>query len=318
MDYILLAGGLVLLAVGGDVLVRGAAAAASKLGVSPMLIGLVLVGFGTSLPEMTTSVQAALAGSPGIAAGNVVGSNIANILLILGVAALIRSIPVSADALRRDGGFLAATQVLAAILILMTPVGRVSGGILVAAVLAYVGLSYWLDRRRTSAAAKLHAAEAESVPDVPGGLVAAIALFVLGLTGIVFGAKLLVDGAVNIARDLGISETVIGLSIVAVGTSLPELAASISAALKRQGDIALGNIIGSNIFNVTAILGVTALVRPVAVPDIILRVDLWVMLGAAAALLAFAWTGRRIQRWEGGVLIALYAAYTAWLVGSAL
>ncbi|MEE2566087.1 calcium/sodium antiporter [Hyphobacterium marinum] len=318
MDYLLLVGGLILLAVGGDVLVRGASGAASRLGVSPLLIGLVLVGFGTSMPELTTSVQAALAGSPGIAAGNVVGSNIANILLILGVAALIRSIPVSASALRRDGGFLAASQILAAVLILMTPVGRMSGCILVAAVLVYVGLSYWLDRRRTSAAAKLHAAEAESVPDVPGGLVAALLLFGLGLAGIIFGARLLVDGAVSIARDLGVSETVIGLSIVAVGTSLPELAASVSAALKRQGDIALGNIIGSNIFNVTAILGVTALVRPVAVPDMILQVDLWVMLGAAAALLAFAWTGRRIQRWEGGVLLAFYLAYTAWLATSAL
>lgn len=317
MEYGLLLAGLVLLAVGGDVLVRGAATAAARIGVSPLFIGLVLVGFGTSMPELTTSVQAALAGSPGIAAGNVVGSNIANILLILGIAAAIRAIPVSSSVLSRDGGFLAASQILAAVLLLMSPVGHMSGILLVAAVLAYVGVSYWLDRRRTSGAAKLHAAEADSVPPVPGGLGVALLLFVLGLAGVIFGAKLLVDGAVTIARDLGISETVIGLSIVAVGTSLPELAASIAAAVKRQGDIALGNIIGSNIFNVTAILGVTALVRPIAVPEVILRVDLWVMLGAAAMLLAFAFTGRSIKRWEGVTLIALYGGYTVWLAMSA-
>lgn len=318
MDYLFLVVGLVFLAVGGDVLVRGASGVATRLGVSPMFIGLVLVGFGTSVPELLTSVQAALSGSPGIAAGNVVGSNIANILLILGATAAIRSIAVPGDALRRDGGFLAASQILAAILILMTPVGRLSGGLLVVAVLAYVGTSYWLDRRRTSAAAKLHAAEAEIIPAAPGGLAGALLLFALGLAGVIFGARFLVEGAVSIAQQLGVSEAVIGLSVVAVGTSLPELAASISAAIKRQGDLALGNIIGSNIFNVTAILGVTALVRPVAVPDSILRVDLWVMLGAAALLLAFAWTGRRIRRWEGLVLLALYGGYMAWLGLSAV
>lgn len=317
-EFLLIAGGLVLLAIGGDVLVRGAVGTASKLGVSPLLIGLVLVGFGTSMPELTTSVQAALSGSPGIAVGNVVGSNIANILLILGAAALLSPIVVAKGVLSRDGSFLAVSQIALAAALFLTPVGRTSGGLLFAGLIAYIGLSYWLDRRSKSGAAALHSAEAESVTPPKGGLLVSLLLLAGGIAGVVIGAKLLVDGAISIAEGFGISDAVIGLTVVAVGTSLPELAASVAAALKRQGDIALGNVIGSNIFNALGILGATAIIRPIEVPASILGSDVWIMLGAAALLVLVAATGRRIGRMEGLTLLLLYAAYTAWLAFGSL
>ncbi|MEN0651452.1 MULTISPECIES: calcium/sodium antiporter [Hyphobacterium] len=317
-EFLLIAGGLVLLAIGGDVLVRGAVGTASKLGVSPLLIGLVLVGFGTSMPELTTSVQAALSGSPGIAVGNVVGSNIANILLILGAAAVIAPIAVAPGVLKRDGSFLALSQIALAVALFLTPVGRTAGGMLFAGLIAYIGLSYWLDRRSRNGAAALHTAEAESVAPPKGGLPVALLLLAGGIAGVVIGAKLLVDGAISIAEGFGISDAVIGLTVVAVGTSLPELAASVAAAMKRQGDIALGNVIGSNIFNALGILGATAIIRPIEVPPSIIASDMWIMLGAAALLVLVAATGRRVGRMEGVVLLALYAAYTAWLAMGAV
>ncbi len=314
IDFVLIAGGLVLLAVGGDVLVRGAVGTASRLGVSPLLIGLVLVGFGTSMPELTTSVQAALSGSPGIAVGNVVGSNIANILLILGTAALIAPIAVGKGVLRRDGSFLALSQIAAAAALWLTPVGRISGALLAAGLIVYIVGSYWLDQRARSGAADLHAAEAESVAAPKGGLVMALLLLAGGIAGVVFGAKLLVTGAISIAEDFGVSDAVIGLTVVAVGTSLPELAASVAAAVKRQGDIALGNVIGSNIFNALGILGVTAVIRPLDAPVSILGFDVWIMLACAALLVLVAATGRRVGRGEGLFLLALYGAYVGWQV----
>ena len=312
-EFLLIAGGLVLLAIGGDVLVRGAVGSASRLGVSPLLIGLVLVGFGTSMPELTTSVQAALSGSPGIAVGNVVGSNIANILLILGAAAVIAPIAVGRGVLRRDGSFLALSQIALAVALFLTPVGRTSGGLLFAGLMAYIGLSYWLDQRSKGPEAALHSAEADSVAPPKGGLLVSLLLLAGGIAGVVIGAKFLVTGAISIAEGFGISDTVIGLTVVAIGTSLPELAASIAAALKRQGDIALGNVIGSNIFNALGILGATAIIRPIGVPASILGSDVWIMLGAAALLFVVAATGRRVGRMEGVGLLVLYAAYTGWL-----
>ena len=311
-DVFLIAGGLVLLAFGGDVLVRGAVGTASRLGVSPLLIGLVLVGFGTSMPELTTSVQAALAGSPGIAVGNIVGSNIANILLILGTAALISPIAVSKSVLQRDGSFLVLSQIAAAAALLLTPVGRVSGALLAAGLVVYIVGSYWLDQRSRGGAAHLHAAEAESVAAPKGNLLVALLLLAGGIAGVVFGARLLVTGAISVAQDFGVSDAVIGLTVVAIGTSLPELAASVAAALKRQGDIALGNVIGSNIFNALGILGVTAVIRPLDAPASILGFDVWIMLACAALLVIVAATGRRVGRKEGLLLLALYGAYVGW------
>jgi len=313
MVWLQVAGGFVLLLVGGEVLVRGAVGTARRLGVSPLVIGLTLVGFGTSTPELVTSIQAALIGSPGIAVGNVVGSNIANILLILGVAAVIAPIACDPAAFRRDGSVLALSAVIGGALILWGEIGRLAGAVLIALLLVYTIGTLVRERRRPDAAAKVYEEEADFVDGKEVSLPASLALAAVGIAGTILGAKLLVDGAVTTARTLGVAEEVIGLTLVAVGTSLPELATSVVAALRRQADVAFGNVIGSNIYNILFILGATSLVEPLAVPARIAAADLWVMLGATALLAVFATTGRRIVRWEGAVFLALYAGYIGWL-----
>lgn len=307
-------GGFVALLVGGEYLVRGAVAIASRLGMSPMVIGLTLVGFGTSTPELLTSLQAAFAGAPGIAVGNVVGSNIANILLILGVAAAITPITVNPEAFRRDGAVLIAASLAGLAIVLTGSLGRGAGAVLLAGLFAYVTLTILFERHRHSAAAALYEAEAESV-EIPGisPLVAAFQ-FAGGLAVTLLGARLLVSGAVGLATDLGVSDAVIGLTVVAIGTSMPELVTSIVAARRGHGDVAFGNILGSNIFNILGILGTTALVKPLAVPQVIADFDIWVMLAATALLVATAVSGWRINRTEGAILLGCYIAYLAWLV----
>jgi cation:H+ antiporter len=312
----LLLAGLAMLGLGGDVLVRGAVGVARRFGLSPLLIGLTLVGFGTSMPELATSLQANLGGSPDVAIGNVVGSNIANILLILGIAAVIRPIACDRAAFRRDGPMLAASQLAMAAVILTGVVGRVEGAVMLAGLLAYTVFCYMSERRAGDAAARMHAQEAElpALPQAPLWLSAAMALGGIALT--IAGARLLVDGAIDLARAAGISEAVIGLTLVAVGTSLPELATAIVAALRRQGDVAFGNVIGSNIFNALGILGATALALPLPAAERILAFDLWVMLGVAALAILATMTGWRIDRREGVLFLAGYAAYLAVLAGA--
>jgi cation:H+ antiporter len=313
MASLWVAGGLVLLVVGGDALVRGAVALARRLRVSPLLIGLTLVGFGTSTPELLTSLQAAWIGAPGIAVGNVVGSNIANILLILAVAGLIRPLATSRAALARDGTVVAVAALACLFLALVGTLERWAGAVLLAGLVTYVVHTYRRERAVTDASARMHAAEAGVAEPGPHGVIAATAFTLGGLALTVVGARLLVTGAVELARGAGVSETLIGLSLVAVGTSLPELVTSVVASLRRQGDVAFGNILGSNIYNVLGILGVTALVRPIPVPPEILAVDIWVMLAATAALLVFAATGRRLDRRESAVLLVVYLAYVGGL-----
>ncbi|TRO97195.1 calcium/sodium antiporter [Glycocaulis profundi] len=312
----MIAGGLVLLVASGEALVKGAGGLALKFGVSPLLVGLVIVGFGTSMPEMTTSVQAALSGSPGVAVGNVVGSNIANILLILAVAAIIAPMAVDGRAFGRDGPALAAAMVIVAGALAFLPMGRLTGAALFALLIAYVLASYVIDRRLKDAGAALHASEAQAVAPAARAPVAA-AMTLAGLIGVIGGAWLLVTGAVAVAGGLGVSEAVIGLTVVAVGTSLPELAATISAARRGQGGMALGTVVGSNIFNGLGILGAAAMAAPFTVPARMIGLDLWVMLAASAILIGFAVTGWRIDRREGALMLALYIAYTAWLAASA-
>lgn len=312
MSLLFILAGLIALFLGGETLVRGASGLARVMGVSPMLIGLVVVGFGTSAPELTTSISAALQGSPAVAAGNVVGSNIANILLILGASALIAPIAVNRAAFRRDGAVLIVATLGVAGLLAFTAVGRLAGAALVAGLVVYVIASYLADRRGPGPAADLHAAEADLVEPAGKPLLAALML-AAGLIGVVAGAALLVRGAVSLAEAAGLSEAVIGLTIVAVGTSLPELAASISAARRGASDIALGNIVGSNLFNALGILGATALVQPFASGAGLALANLGVMIGAAVVLIGFAMTGWRIDRREGAILLVAYAAYIAWL-----
>ncbi|MEQ8600533.1 MAG: calcium/sodium antiporter [Devosia sp.] len=312
-------GGLVLLILGGELLVRGAVQVATRLGVSPLVIGLTLVGFGTSAPELVTSVQAALANAPGIAYGNIVGSNIANTLLIAGVAATISPIIIASTALKRDGVVMFAVVIVFAAIAFFVPLGRGIGVVFVGALVAYVYLAFRQEQSSTpdghgaiyDKSLALQETDTGVVPPAKmgGSLLVSGLIAVGGLVLVILGGRFLVDGAVSLARSLGISETVIGLTIVAVGTSMPELVTSVVAGLRKQGDVAFGNIIGSNIYNILGIGGVTALIAPGAVPAEIVGFDNLVMVGVSLVLVLFAWTGLRIGRREGAVLLAGYAAY---------
>lgn len=296
MDFLLIAAGLAGLFLGGEALVRGASGLAARLGLPPLLIGLTVVGFGTSTPELLVSVDAALRGVPGIAIGNIVGSNIANILLILGLSALVWPMAV-AGGLRRDLAAMVAAAVVLVPLFALGELGRLAGLALVAGLAGYLWLAF-----RT--------AGASDEPEVtPMAMPRALLIVGLGLVGLVVGARFLVDGAVGIARAAELSEAFIGLSIVAVGTSLPELATSVIAAFRRQSALAIGNVVGSNIFNVLGILGVTALVAPVPVEPRFLTFDLPVMLAVSVVLAAILWRGGRIGRLAGAGLMGAYALY---------
>lgn len=314
--WVPLIAGLALLVIGGELLVRGAVQAAERFGISPLVIGLTLVGFGTSMPELVTSVQAGLSGSPGIAYGNIVGSNIANILLIAGVSALICPVIVARSALRRDAMAMLLATVVFAALALLVPMGRIVGAALLAVLVLYLVFVIRQERNGPEGGALLDKSLALAGADPglaaphPARTVAIPLLIALaGLVVVVAGGALLVDGAVALARGFGVSETVIGLTIVAVGTSMPELVTSVIAALKRQGDVAFGNVVGSNIYNILGIGGTTALIAPSQVPSGIAAFDAPLMVGVSVLLVVFAATGLRIARREGVVLVAGYAAY---------
>jgi len=316
-DLLFLIAGLAGLVLGGEMLVRGAVGIARRAGLSPMVIGLTLVGFGTSTPELVTSVQAAFAGSPGIAVGNVVGSNIANILLILGTAAVMAPMVIAPAGLRRDGTVLVAVSLLALAVILVGSIGRGAGAAFLVLLVTYVATTLVLERRRKTPAADVYAAEAAIVaPPVTQPAWRAWLILIAGLALTVGAARLLVAGAISLATGLGVPEAVIGLTVVAVGTSMPELITSVIAARKGESEVAFGNVVGSNIFNVLGILGATTLLHPISVPAQIIQADIWVMLAATAALVLFARTGWRIGRREGGLLVLGYAAYLAALVAA--
>lgn len=315
----MLIGGLVLLVAGGELLVRGAVRVATGLGVSPLVVGLTVVAFGTSAPELVTSVQAALAGAPGIAYGNIVGSSIANILLIGGLSALIVPFAVASEALKRDGVVMLAAIIAFAVVAALMPFDRVVGAIFVLALVTYVYLTFRMELAPDATdhgavfdkSLALQESDSGLVPslEIRRSLIVSSVILIAGLGLILVGGRLLVDGAVSLARDLGISETVIGLTIVAIGTSMPELVTSVIAGLKRQGDVAFGNIVGSNIYNVLGIGGATALMAPGPVPAELVRFDNLVMIGVSIALVVFAWSGLRINRWEGAALLAGYGGY---------
>jgi cation:H+ antiporter len=305
--------GLSLLGAGGDLLVRGAVGIAEVLKVSPLFTGLVLVGFGTSMPELVTSLTAALQGSPGIAIGNVVGSNIANSLLILGVTALIVPIPADPQSFRRDAPMLAVATVVCLVAVETGQIGRISGTFFLVLLGGYLAHTYRTENQRPDASALIHQQQGTLLRSAArrGGL--SVLLAAAGLVGIIGGARLLVSSSIEIAGALGIPDSVIGLTVVAVGTSLPELATSVVAAIKRQTDIALGNIIGSNIFNILGILGVTVLVKPISIPQGVVVFDAWVLLGVTGLLLYYALTEACLSRSEGAVFLVLYATYVGLL-----
>ncbi|WP_298429683.1 calcium/sodium antiporter [uncultured Jannaschia sp.] len=302
-DLALVAVGLVILIFAGDALVKGAVNLALRLGLPALVVSLTVVAFGTSAPELLVSVQAILDGVPGLALGNVVGSNVANVLLVLGIPALIATMHTSVCETRRDYLYmLAATFLFIAFCLSGTLVWW--HGIVLLIVLAGILAATFLSSRGEEV--EVEGAE----PGLPGWK---MSLFLgLGLIGLPLGASLLVDGATSVARTLGVSETVIGLTLVAIGTSLPELATTVMAAIRRHADVALGNVIGSNLFNLLGIMGVAVLVGPVPVDPDFLAKDLWVMLAATLLLAPFVFLKLDITRGRGAILAALYAGYLVW------
>lgn len=301
--------GLLLLTVGGEALIRGSLAAAKRFDVSPLLSGLVIVGFGTSMPELVVSVNAAIDGQPDIAIGNVVGSNIGNILLILGVCALITPLTVTPLALRRDAITVIVASLLFIALVVGSALGRIDALVFLACLTAYLGWAYFTERKQSVPSAALHQSEAEAVTAVPITLRWIVGALLIGLALLIVGSQVVLKGAIGMAQHFGIPESVVGLTLVAVGTSLPELSISVIAAVKKQADVAVGNILGSNIFNLLGILGISAALQPLPVPTRVLIFDQWVMLGTALLLFAFLYTGRRLNRIEGAGLLMGYGLY---------
>jgi len=313
-EWIGLGLGLIALYFGAEALVKGGAGLALRLGLTPLVIGLTVIAFGTSSPEMVVSVQAAQAGTGAIAIGNVVGSNICNIALILGLCALISPLRADLQLIRREVPIMIGVAILALLILADGHIARWEGGILLAALIAYTTVTVRQARAATAAGAAAGAGFTDELGQgKPMGLGLSIAAVVGGLALLVVGSHFFVEGAVTLATRWGMSQMAIGLTIVAVGTSLPELATSLIAAIKRQGDVAIGNIVGSNIFNVLGILGIAALVRPLDAPELA-WVDLGVMLLVSVALLPVVRSGGRISRGEGAVLLAVYLGYTFWLL----
>ena len=306
-----LALGLVLLYYGAEALVRGSSSLALRLGLSPLVIGLTVVAFGTSSPELVVSLKAGLTGQGNISVGNVVGSNICNLGLILGLCALVTPVATTSQIVRMDIPIMIAVTAFAIFLLSNGTLTRTEGTLLATLLLAYVIFSIRLARRQPADA--LGAEFGEAVKVSKRGLAVDLLMVAGGLVLLIFGARFLVDGAVIIARAFGWSEALIGLTVIAIGTSLPELATSLVAAVKKEADIALGNIVGSNIFNILGILGITAMVTPLAESGISL-LDYAVMAVFALVLWPMAYHQKRITRLEGAILLAGYATYVSWLV----
>lgn len=318
MNALLFIAGLAILVFGANLLVRGASKLALSFGISPLVVGLTVVAMGTSAPEVAVSVGAVLDGRADIAVGNVVGSNVLNVLFILGISALIAPLVVNVQVIRQEVPIMIGAGVLLLVLGLDGRLSFRDGAFLFALLIAYTVFVVRQSRRETQAA---NAYDGEVSAALPGAWDAKwpvqLALIAAGLACLVVGADWLVASAVAFARALGVSDVVIGLTIVAAGTSMPEIATSVTAALKGERDIAVGNVVGSNIFNILGCLGLSGLVAGnsgLAVAPSLLAFDLWVMIAVAVACLPIFMTGREIARWEGGVFVAYYAAYAAYLI----
>ena len=308
MTFLLIVAGLVLLAIGGEALVRGSVALGARFELSPLLIGMVIVGFGTSMPELVVSVRATMEGTPALAVGNVIGSNISNILLILGITALIRPMGKPKRVLMPDGIILLVVSAAVILLGLEGTIPALQGAIFLMLLAGLIAAEYFRARRETALKQILE----EPIPlpaEVPQRLLVSLLLVATGIAALVYGGDLLVDGATRFARIIGVSEGVIGLTIVAIGTSLPELASSIVASRRGHSAVAYGNIIGSNLFNLLGILGASALAGPLAFPFVMVWFDGPVMVAATAVMLAFLTTGTGLSRREATAMVGFYAAY---------
>lgn len=309
-------GGFVFLLAGAELLVRGAVALAKRWGISPLVIGMTVVAMGTSAPELVVSVDAALSGSSGMALGNVIGSNIANVLLILGAAGLVRAMRTEPQALFPDGVMLLGGSVVFAWLCTTGTVGFVGGIILLVLFVVFIGGSYIRESRAIRAGKlaekdDIHVKEVEEITGLPRSVWMMVMSLAAGVGGLWFGAELLVTGGTTVARSLGVSEEVIGLTLIALGTSLPELAASVMAALRGHTDVAIGNVVGSNLFNILGVAGVAAVITPLAVPSQVMGFDVWVMLGATVLVIPFLVNGLRLSRPIAGAFLAGYVGYIA-------
>ena len=309
-------GGLIALILGGELLVRGASRMAAAMRISPLVIGLTVVAFGTSSPELAVSIQSALAGNADIALGNAVGSNIFNVLFILGLSALIVPLVVSSRLIRWDVPLMIAASALLLILGLDGHIGRLEGLLLFSGLLAY---TYWCVRQSRRESKEVKAEFAQEIPSAKtsgGAVFVQVGFIIAGLILLGLGSHWLIGGSVFVATRLGVSELVIGLTIIAAGTSLPEVVTSVMAAWRGERDIAVGNVVGSNIFNILCVLGLTSLIAPggIAIPTAALKFDIPVMIAVAVACLPIFFTGNVIARWEGGLFFAYYVAYTTYLI----
>ena len=319
MNVLLFIAGLVALVVGASALVRGASKLALSFGISPLVVGLTIVAFGTSAPEVAVSAGAVLGGQTDIAVGNVVGSNIFNVLFILGISALITPLVVDVQLIRQEVPIMVGASLLLLALGLDGRIGPMDAALLLGLLVAYTVFLVVQSRRQTQAAADEYAAEVK--PAEAGAwdsrMPAQIGLIIGGLAFLVVGSDWLVTAAVAFAKSLGVSDLVIGLTIVAAGTSMPEVATSITAALKGERDIAVGNVVGSNTFNILGCLGVSGLLAGgdgLGMASSVMAFDIWVMLAVALACLPVFLSGREIARWEGAVFVAYYIAYVAYLI----
>jgi len=309
--------GLVILLLAGDVLVRGAVNLGLRLGIPALIVSLTIVAFGTSAPELLIAIRAAVEGYPGIAIGNVVGSNTANVLMVLGIPAMIAGINSASCDSRKTYVFMLIATVAFITLAFLGPLHYWHGIILLALLAVMLGDSYMTARKHRNGGAVCEpAVDLDAIEEVDTNMPGwKIGLFIgLGLIGLPLGADLLVDGAVGVARHFGIDEATIGLTLVAIGTSLPELATTIVAALRKHGDVAMGNVIGSNMFNLLAIMGVASFFGPLAVPQAILHLDLWVMLGSSLVIIPFVFGRQNITRLWGVALTAAYIGYLVFLL----
>ncbi|MBI2398387.1 MAG: calcium/sodium antiporter [Xanthomonadales bacterium] len=303
--------GLALLALGAEGLVRGSTSVALRMGVTPLVIGLTIVAFGTGTPELLVSVEAARTGNSGIALGNIVGSNIGNIGLILGCAALARPLRVRSELLQREVPLMIAITLAFCLMLWDGELGRIDGALLLIGSVIYVVGMYALARRDKNR--EVAAEFAEVMPPIARSRWVDAAYILAGFAGLVLGANLLVSGATVVAQAFGLSQVVIGLTVVAVGTSMPELATSVVAAIRDEADVAFGNVIGSNILNILFVIGLVALIHPFSV-EALTPLDLVVFAGSAVLLLPLMWRGAILNRWEGALLLGGYVAYLAVLL----
>jgi len=318
VSIIILVLGLIILSLGAELLVRGASRLAAALGMSPLVIGLTVVAFGTSAPELVVSIQSSLAGQDDVAVGNVLGSNIMNVLFILGLSAVIVPLQVSKQLLRFDLMLMMAISILLAAMAFDGSIGRIEGLLLTVGLVSYITFSIVLSRKEQSKTPGERDVEVTSFSNQHGSreTIVNLVLLAAGLGMLILGSQWFVHSAVMIARSLGVSEFLIGVTIVAVGTSLPELATSIMAAIRGERDIAVGNVVGSNIFNIMGVVGISSAVSPdgLSMSQSALQFDLPVMVAVAVACLPAFFTGRVISRWEGGLFLAWYFAYVISLV----